>query len=232
MTTSVFQLVDLDRVIFDTAKFASTLTAEIHRADPELGDSLQAQVEAAYQREETFFLLRYLRHTHGDAWFDELVQKVIKQHGREAFILPGVHERLAHIDNLGDDAMRVGIITYGDDIDQHMKIRLIGLQHVPIYIADTPDKAWLIRSWQLPDGTFQLPEEFGGQVVSNVTLEDDKLRAFDSLPDGAYGVWITQYEDAEDRLTAAGVKNVTIAKDLHQSSEYLKNALGVKEYTS
>lgn len=222
MKPSVFELIDLDRVIFDTAQFAAALTDEIHRTEPELGTMLQEQFEVAYEKEETFFLLRYLRHTHGDAWFAALVQKIVQHYGAEAFILPGVHERFAEPDNPDGGKACRGILSYGDAIDQHMKIQLIGLENVPLYIADTPDKAWLIRSWRLPDGRFQLPDEFGGHIVDTVILEDDKLRAFEGLPESAYGVWITQYEDAEARLVAAGVGNVTYAQDLHASFQHLK----------
>jgi len=224
MGSSVFHLVDLDRVIFDTAKFVAALTSEIHLTQPELGGMLSEQFEAAYRKEETFFLLRYLRQTRGDEWFEALVGAVVEKYGAEAFILPGARERFMNAETDGVTPSK-GIITYGDDIDQRLKLRLIGLDRVPTYVTETPDKAKLLHTWQLPDGRFQLPAEFGGGIVSTLTLEDDKLRAFDDLPSGVLGVWITHYGDARARLEERGTQNVLIARDLNESTNLFREAL-------
>lgn len=61
MTTKrVFQLIDLDRTLFDTARFAKLITDEINKTQPGLGDELDAQFEAAYKKEETFASATYV----------------------------------------------------------------------------------------------------------------------------------------------------------------------------
>lgn len=217
---SVFQLIDLDRTLFDTSAFAKAITDEVNKTHPGLGTELDEQFEAAYMQEETFFLLRYLRQEQGDAWFEELVERVVKAHGAEAFILPGVQQRLEFADTVKDDGPAWGILTYGDEIDQLMKLRIIGLEGEPMCLTDTPDKGEVLRTWQNEDGTFQLPDALGGERVDGLTFEDDKLRAFANLPEGVIGVWI---KDIPQEEAAAVVipKNVVHASNLFESIDYL-----------
>lgn len=213
---SVFQLIDLDRTLFDTSKFAKALTDEVNEIQPGLGTELDRRFEEAYAKEETFFLLRYLREAGGNEWFEALVERIITKYGADVFMMPGMVERLAFADTLGG----WGILTYGDAIDQEMKQRIIGLEKAPMCIVDTPDKSAVVASWKLPDGRFQLPEIFGGGIVDTITLEDDKRRAFMALPDGALGVWVTPQS-----LTELGNEfdaNLLRAGDLLGSTELLK----------
>ncbi len=208
MERNLFQLIDLDRTLFDTASFAKAITNEIEDIETGLGAELEIQYEAAYAREETFFLLRYLRETRGDEWFETLVDRVVAKMGSASLALAAAEERLAFADTITSYTPSWGILTYGDEIDQRMKTKIIGLQNAPMILSPTPDKADLIRSWQNPDGTFQLPEEFGGGVVNELTLEDDKLRAFRGLPRNVQGFWIASDEHAAVRLAEAKQSDV------------------------
>lgn len=200
MERRTFQLIDLDRTLFDTSRFAKAITDEINLSEPGVGTKLNAMFEEAYKNEETFFMLRYLRQEHGDAWFEALVLKAVAKIGAATLLLTGVKERLALADSATSYRPSWGILTYGDDIDQRMKTRLVGLDDAPILLTSTPDKAKLIQSWQNPDGTFQLPSEFGGGIVDALTFEDDKLRAFAGLPKGVTGFWVTQDVHAVEKL--------------------------------
>ncbi len=188
---------------------------------PGLGTELDNRFEAAYAREETFFVLAYLRQEKGQAWLTDLVEKVVRKHGAEAFKLPGVNERLDAADVLSSCTPSWGILTYGDMVDQRMKLGIVGLESAPVYFTDTPDKGFLIASWQQPDGTFLLPAEYGGGVASKISLEDDKLRAFQGLPRGAYGVWITDKSDAQLLLDAEGVTNIAPAVSVKESTKVI-----------
>lgn len=224
----IFQLIDFDRTLFDTAAFATALTDEINRQDPGLGTVYIEAMNDAYLREETFFLLRYLREQKGDEWLEALVNSVITAHGADSFCLPGVNERLMFAHSLSDLRPSWGILTYGDAIDQYMKLRIVGLEGAAVYITDTPDKAALIRSWQTADGTYVLPEAFGGAEVDELTLEDDKLRAFHSLPENVTGIWLTQDETEAARSTAQQLGDVTPAQSLFDAIEILKKKFRVK----
>ncbi len=217
---NLFQLIDLDRTLFDTSKFAKAITDEVNILHPGMGTELDARFETAYKKEETFFLLRHLRHQMGDLWFEGLVARVIAKYGNDAFLLAGARERLAFADTLGVDSW--GILTYGDKIDQHMKLRLIGLGNARVYITRTPNKGEVINSWKTIDGRFQLPLAYGGGLVDTITLEDDKLRAFSNLPSGATGLWIaTPGKDVIASRTDMGGDIVPI-QNLFESIEYLR----------
>lgn len=203
MSRNLFQLIDLDRTIFDTERFAKALTDEIEASEPGVGADLEARFEAAYANEETFFLLRFLRESRGDEWFEGLVGRVVQKIGPQSLVLPGVAQRLALADELSDMRPSWGILTFGDEVDQRMKARLIGLEHAPMLLSHTPDKGELIKSWQQADGTFILPKEFGGGVVECLTLEDDKLRAFSNLPVGVRGFWLMTGAHTAERLEMA-----------------------------
>jgi hypothetical protein len=217
----VFQLIDLDRTLFDTARFAKLLTDEINQLHPGLGDQLDAQFENAYKNEETFFLLRYLRQEMGDDDFEALVAHVVQREGAETFLLPGVKERLLVADELTPLRPSWGILTYGDEIDQRMKLSIIGLADAPVVISETPDKGSLLCTWQNDDSTFTLPEEYGSQTVDILTFEDDKLRAFHDTPSQVYRIWLTSDRRASQRAQAAGIAQLAIAKDLFESIDRL-----------
>ena len=219
----VFQLIDLDRTLFDTSRFIRLISDVVNQREPGLGNEIDARFEAMYQKEETFFVLEFLRQKLGKPRYDALVRDALRDIDVSSLLLPGVQERLAFAETLSETTPGYGILTYTlYPEDQALKVELVGLDHIPMYIGDTPDKAELISSWQNDDGTFQLPEEFGGQIVDELTFEDDKLRAFIGLPEHTHGVWITHYDDADERLAATGLTNVAAARGMEQSIELLK----------
>ena len=222
MTSSVFQLIDLDRTLFDTSAFAKAITEEVNLLYPGIGTQLDKKFEEAYAREETFFLLRYLRAQKGDAWFEKLAARVLEKGGPERFVLPGARERLAFAETLSNEKPAWGILTYGDEIDQRLKLSVMNLDDAPMYITSTPDKAPVIASWKRPDGTFQLPAAFGGRVVERLSFEDDKLRAFRGLPAGVRGIWLTSNAHAEVLINEGDFANTEPVHTLQQSIQLLK----------
>ena len=225
MKNSTFQLIDFDRTLFNTTLLIEALLETIEHDDAKLSNELRKQSEQAYKEERTFLLLRYLREYKGDAWLEALVREVVNERGAEAFMLPGAKERLEAADQLSTTRPGWGILTYGDPVDQLMKLRLAGLDKHPFKIVTEADKGGLIASWRTEDGAFHLPEEFGGVIVDRLTFEDDKLSVFQGTPVELIGVWVTHREDARLRLAEAELPNVVIAKDLHESLEYLRQRL-------
>lgn len=218
MTTSkLFQVIDFDRVLFDTERFARALTDGLRSSDPILAEKLHHAFEDAYAKEETFFLMRALREMM-DEQFALFVETIVREHGGgEAFLLPGAKERLAIANAITDARPSIGILTYGDEIDQRMKLEIAGLADIPVVLSPTPNKSEVLRLWQRPDGVFQLPLEFGAQTVTNITLEDDKLRAFDDMPPGVTGIWINTASTAKP---SGSLKRVS---SLFESINYLRN---------
>ena len=217
--SSVFQLIDLDRTLFDTSKFAKAITDEINITQPGLGTKLDERFEEAYKKEETFFLLRYLRHEKGDEWFEDLIDRIVEKYGGTYFLINGTHERLAFADTVGDITPSWGILTYGDKVDQYMKMRIIGLEEAPVYFTRTANKGEVLHSWKTNDEKFRLPQAYGGGEVETLILEDDKLRAFHDLPSGAYGVWIAAPGKEGHGLGIKLPANVHVSKNLFDSIE-------------
>jgi hypothetical protein len=220
----LFQCIDFDRTLFDTSRFVEALTSEVDRLHPGMGAELNKKFEVAYKAEKTFFVMRYLRETLGNQEFKQLIDAVQKKHQGDRFLLPGALERLELADQLSDRRPSFGILTYGDVMDQVLKLTLAGLGTVPVFMTDTPHKAAILAGWQQSDDTFRLPDVFGGQSVSQLTLEDDKLRAFPGLPKGVVGVWLRPDEKAgghKELSTKGGV--VTEAATITESGELLKH---------
>lgn len=221
----VFQLIDLDRTLFDTSRFAKLITNEVNKIHPGLGTQLDTRFEEAYKNEETFFLLRYLRHEMGDEPFEQLVMDIVEREGKDSLLLPGAKERLRLADEYSLDGPSWAILTFGDEIDQRMKLRIIGLQDAPLILSETPDKGFLIRQWQNEDGTFTLPLHREAEAVEMLTLEDDKLRAFNDIPANVYGIWVTPRADAKVILNDQKPERVTHVADLFESIDYLQNLI-------
>ena len=210
MKPSVFQAIDLDRTLFNTSHFVELIMARVEEWEPGLGKKLEARFEEAYKNETTFFALDFIRQRFGDEKYEGLIATIAAETNPDELLLPGARERLARADELSDVRPSFGIVTYTNNAsDQLMKLRLVGLENVPLMITDTPHKAKVIESWQQADGTFRLPQEFGSSVVETITLEDDKLRAFVGLPDGVQGVWITDRDEAREVLASFAMPELT-----------------------
>lgn len=219
---SLFQIIDFDRTIFDTSKFALLVTAELETVRPGMGKALDEQFEIAYKNRETFFVFRYIREEIGAEALELLVTTVVDRVGIDALLMPGARERLAFAEQIGTQQPAWGILTYGDADDQYMKLRIAGFKDIPTILLETPDKSEIIATWKNKDGSFTLPAEFGGHTVDVVSLEDDKLRAFTNIVEGITGVWMKNAlnELTEGEAIPRGVHPVT---DMYESIEYLKS---------
>lgn len=226
MKTNLFQLIDYDRTIFDTSRFIREVTARVNRYRDGMGDAIDAKFEETYKSEQTFFIMQYIRDELGIEVLDTLINEVLADNPGDRFLLPGADERIALADQLTDTRPSWGILTYGHEVDQVLKLKIGGFSDAPTLITDTPDKATVIRRWLQPDGTFVLPSEYGGMAVEHLTFEDDKLRAFIDLPKNVSGIWITNFDDAPARIEEAGLSGRLVqASGLRESARYLSETL-------
>lgn len=83
------------------------------------------------------------------------------------------------------------VITYGDPVWQEAKLHLLGLWAEPFIICDMPEKSVLLRQY-LNNGQYELPTSSGVIKAREVTLVDDKLRAFINMPKGARSVYMNR----------------------------------------
>ena len=191
---NAFQIIDLDRTLFDTQLFVRSIGDELDLLEPGWGTELYNKFTTAYNHGETFYIMRLLRQQKGDAWFDNLVDQAVSRAGLSNLVMPFLQERIEAAATITSHRPAWGIMTYGNEIDQRLKCSLIGLDNanIPFLISPTPNKSSVISSWQNSDGSFTLPENFGGGVADVITLEDDKLEAFANMPTtGMYGYWLT-----------------------------------------
>lgn len=223
----LFQLIDFDRTLFNTALFVQHISNRVDQVRPGMGAELEQQFEAAYQNEQTFFILTYLRELFGDEWFEAEIQAMCDEYGSEIYMQPGARERIRLANTLSDIQPGWGILTYGNPKDQALKLAIAGLQDAKVYIADTPDKGCLIASWKQADGSYMLPKQLTTERVDLLSFEDDKLRAFQDLPEDVIGIWLTQYdaERARVELQASRIGNVHIAQNLHEAADILQSAV-------
>lgn len=80
------------------------------------------------------------------------------------------------------------ILSYGQSDWQRAKIKRAGLSGLPYQIVSTPKKAKLIADWYDPgERVYIRPDMKGdeglGKKYDEVIIVDDKLRAFDGLPE-------------------------------------------------
>ncbi len=216
----VFQALDLDRTLLNTSVLELKLRQTVAKFDAKLAVALEEESDAFSARGESFPIFRYLRQQLGPdylAYVEYLKQEITPQD----ILNEGATERLAYAEKY--PAWSGGILTYGDPAGQALKLELTGLRAYPHIITDTHEKGALFASWQLPDGSYQLPDEFDGRVVDIVTLDDDKLTAFNHLPkDHAFGVWLTNQADAAEKIPAALSKRVVPVRHLRESMQRLE----------
>jgi len=219
----VFHVLDLDRTLLDTSKLAHNLKEIIARHNPELADAIHDEAIRHMNEKSSFFIFDYIANAVGELQFGQYMDELQQINPSLELLLPGALERIAYAKSQPGWAM--GIMTYGADRDQMIKLKLLNLQFENLLIMDSPHKGEVIASWKLPDGRFKLPDEFGGHVVDIVTLDDDKHIAFDHLPDGVYGQWIAHASLGGMTELQSVSENVRVVPDLYASIAYLKTKL-------
>lgn len=103
------------------------------------------------------------------------------------------------------------IITYGDPLWQETKLHFGGVESIPYIICDIPEKSVLLKQY-LRDGVFELHTQAGIVRTKSVTLVDDKLEAFEEMPQGSSAVYINR--SGKDVSVPPHVREVTSFLDL------------------
>lgn len=220
---TVFQVLDLDRTLLDTSKLAHHLKEVVARHDPELAHDIDMQLAKHAEQRTSFFIFEYISDQIGEYRLHDYVNELNYIAPSSELLLPGALERIAFAKS--QPGWSVGILTYGSKRDQMIKLKLAGLQSERHLITDIPEKGETIASWKLPDGKYKLPIEFGGHTVDTITLDDDKLVAFDNLPDDVHGQWVTHATIGGAVEMQKLPDNVRTIASLDESIRYLKTKL-------
>lgn len=219
----VFHILDLDRTLLDTSKLSQTLKELIAKQDRQLAQLIHDEALRHAQARTSFFIFEYIERKIGEAAFDTLIKDLHKAVPSKNLFMPGAIKRIAYAKSKPGWGM--GIMTYGSRRDQMIKLKLLGLHHEHLLITDTPEKAAIIIKWKRPDGTFKLPIDFGGHTVDILTLDDDKYIAFEQLPEGVYGQWITNAALGGTTELPHLSENMRAVSSLTGSIQYLKTKL-------
>jgi FMN phosphatase YigB (HAD superfamily) len=194
-----FYIVDFDRTLADSDKLLEVFieisqqyvnfpTEQIEAADRDVkarGDSFDT---AGYVRD------RLSEDNKLDEWA-RLEKQFIHESRSFNMMLPHATDLL---DWLKQSGSHYGILTYGNPLWQRLKLTATGFKHTNHIILEHKEKGRLVSSWQQPDGTFQLPKEFGGIVAGRIVMIDDKAASFIEFPDStaAKGYWVLDFAHA------------------------------------
>lgn len=192
---STFYVLDLDRTIYDTFKATELLRGVIALHDTQLADALEQRFEEYTSQGESFSMRDFVVEKVGEEEMQKIEDKYHQLALQQDLLNPGAKELIAYIRSK-DDA-NLGILTYGSQLGQGMKIAAaVGLENIPYLITSETFKGALIASWRGDDELYHLPEEYGGRTARNVVFVDDKPFSFKGLPIDCRGYLVKSVYDA------------------------------------
>jgi len=187
-----FYIVDFDRTLVDSDKLLQVfieIADTFFQIPKEQINAIDAEMK---QRGDSLFLAKYIRdHLNRDNRLDEwenLEKRFIHESRALNYMLPGAAELLEW---LAANGKRYGILTFGDPLWQRLKLTAAGFKHTRHIIVEQKEKGKLISSWQLPEGTFRLPDALGRGIADSIILIDDKAVSFMDFPAApSKGIWV------------------------------------------
>ena len=193
-TVNEFYVLDLDRCLLDTEKLQALLVVVLKR---DLGieshemNIVRRKVEQSGGSFDTAsYVMGFLdkQGEDGPALWHSIKQRFIDEAQKEDMLLPYARQ---FIYELRLRKRKYGIVTFGGDMWQSVKIAAAGLDDVPHLITHELEKGRLLASWQRKDGTFLLPRQVAGKKLyaKRLVFVDDKPVSFVGLPSGITGVW-------------------------------------------
>lgn len=178
-----FYIVDFDRTTFRTVEGADVMASIIEESRPDLAALLREKVVS---HEGKSFSMHALISEHaGDAYMEAVEAEYLVRTSTMDMLHDGARELFAWLDQ---NKQSYGILTYGGQKGQGLKLTAAGMSHVPTIITKFNHKGAQIASWKNNDGGFDLPNEFAQkQPVDEIILIDDRQASFVDLPEGAIG---------------------------------------------
>lgn len=191
---TTFYILDLDRTILDTIKSTELMEGVVALHDTDLSTALTQKFEEASSLGESFSMRDFIVEQVGEDEMLKIEEKFITLASERDVLMPGAKELMTYVGALPDAAF--GIMTYGSERGQRMKIRAGGLGDIPALVTGETFKGAQIASWRQDDDLYHLPEELGGYVVTSIVLIDDKPFSFKGLPIDCRGYWVKSIYDA------------------------------------
>jgi len=214
--SSEFYIVDFDRTLADSNVMTEIFTQVAEEFSQIPKEQIERRDAELKQRGDTFFLASYVREQLNregrvSEW-PELEKRFIHESRALNYLLPGATELLERLEARG---YRYGILTYGDPLWQRLKLTAAGFNHVKHIITEQKEKSALIRKWQLPDESFEIPQEFSGGVANSIVLIDDKAVSFSGFPgQPSRGYWVVDKDNMLPSQSGEVPENVAWYPDL------------------
>lgn len=221
--TETFYIVDFDRTLADSDKLLEVFI-EVANQYIDIPIEQVRKIDADIKAKgDSFDTAKYVRDNLSGAGALEQWHKLEKQFIHESralnMLLPGANELLEH---LNKNHMRHGILTYGNPLWQHLKLTASGFNHVRRIVTTNKHKGHFISSWQQEDGSFRLPQEYGGGSSRCIVLIDDKAASFDGYPsEPSYGYQVLDEHNVLPAQLGETPSNVTRMTSLYQVIESL-----------
>ena len=224
--TSVVYLIDADRCTLNTEKVLPNYLAAMRKVSDryQIGD-IVSELEYVKEKIEStggsFDLIGALRGILERKGFSSVLPEINDEYAslvrdEDGLLFDGAIEMLQYLD---DQQRYKGIITYGGDEWQTIKVSNTDLRRWRFTVVDSPRKSDMIAAWKQPDGRFLIPAGLVAPepaLTWEVVLVDDKPEAFEGMVDGMRGYLIVRNGAAtfSQRVSDRGGRAVTVIDDL------------------
>lgn len=220
---NIYYVLDLDRCLANTGKLYNLLeqiVAERTSVMHEGSEQAQTMTERSGGSFDTVsFVRERLEEVGQSELWDVLENEFIHRAKMEDMLEPGAKTFIKILD---DAHIPYGILTFGGETWQRMKLQATNLEKIPYLITHTKEKGRLLASWRQANGTFQLPEELVVNNIANASslvLVDDKVISFVDLPQGVKGILVrpegnTSASETVVPEAVVQVRDLIVAKDL------------------
>jgi hypothetical protein len=227
-SVEIFYILDFDRCLGRPDAFSALLEKvleDVSVVDPQIMRRARQQVE---KTGGSFDNAHFIRQVLTDRQQDvDVIWAQIEAAFCHAAAQQDVFEPYAKelIDTLNVRHDRYGILTFGGQQWQTLKIKGAGLLQVPHMIVSNKAKGRLIASWRQSDGTFIIPAPLAGDQpvrAKRLVFVDDKLISFDGIPKEVIGVCVSPQATSDE--IAALPPNVKVVKGMAQATTALADA--------
>jgi len=214
-----FYLFDLDRTILDTEKASAYLIGLVAQQSPELATHLRTQVDVYNQNGTPFAIRDVIAEEVGEEVAAKLEAEFISGAHGQSLLLDGVDDLFAFA--LQAPERDFGILTYGSVKGQTMKLVATGLDAQKVMITQQKHKGILMTEWKTDHG-YQLPAEFGGELVDELVFVDDRIFSFEGLPADVRGYWV-----ANDLSLLDSVEHASNVRPVQTLREVIEHELQI-----
>lgn len=193
--TAYYFVLDFDRTLGNTTAlyvlFQEIIESVVDNDAMHQLDRVRHEVEDKGGSFDSIYYVKEILSAAGksDKW-QTIEDEFIRRANPDVYLEPGARRLIDYLDT---HRCHYGIVTFGGEQWQRLKIRAVGLGDVPAIVTDTQEKGRLLSSWRQSDGLFLIPEELTGGVVvevSTIVLIDDNPLNFENFPDGAIGFYV------------------------------------------